>query len=299
VPGEYGGLLIRQIAEEEINIVYGNNRGVKMPCVNGQEMTILVTKDADVFNIWVDGEKVVSGESGEVAPMANTLLLGAQHDAEGHLFRRSATRVKSLVVYAGVMDEADLLALQMPEASLPATWTDFSVACELTRPFHGNGHDRYTDMGVQLFATQDMSWTLDAVLKTDPAANAGVYLSCFNEVPGEYRGLLIRQEDEKLAVLLGEGGSVYIPLEKGDMHLVITREGSEYAVYVDGALAGRVSSACARYDGTLLVGAQVDANGELFRFSTAKVERLQVTDGALNEEDALDASKPIKIESRF
>lgn len=299
VPGEYGGLLIRQTAENEINIVYGDNLGVKVPCVNGQEMTILVTKDADRFNIWVDGEKVVSDVTSVVKPCNNTLLLGAQHDAQGNIFRTSSTRVKSLQVYAGVMDEASLLALPLAEAPIPAERKAPSVNCEMKRAFHGNGVDRYTDMGVQLFDAQDMAWTLDAVLKTDPAGNAGVYLSCFSEAPGQYRGLLIRQEDEELAILLGEGGSVYLPLEKGNLHLVITRDGSEYAVYANGALAGRVSSPCARYGGTLLVGAQVDANGEIFRCSTAKVELLKVTDGALNEEDALEKSKPIEIESRF
>lgn len=299
VPGEYGGLLIRQTAENEINIVYGDNLGVNVPCVNGQEMTILVTKDADRFNIWVDGEKVVSDVTSVVKPCNNTLLLGAQHDAQGNIFRTSSTLVKSLQVYAGVMDEASLLALPLAEAPIPAERKAPSVNCEMKRAFHGNGVDRYTDMGVQLFDAQDMAWTLDAVLKTDPAGNAGVYLSCFSEAPGQYRGLLIRQEDEELAILLGEGGSVYLPLEKGSLHLMITRDGSEYAVYANGALAGRVSSPCARYGGTLLVGAQVDANGEIFRCSTAKVELLKVTDGALNEEDALEKSEPIKIESRF
>lgn len=299
VPGEYGGLLIRQTAENEINIVYGDNLGVKVPCVNGQEMTILVTKDADRFNIWVDGEKVASDVASVVKPCNNTLLLGAQHDAQGNIFRTSSTRVKSLQVYAGVMDEASLLALPLAEAPIPAERTAPSVNCEMKRAFHGNGIDRYTDMGVQLFDAQDMAWTLDAVLKTDPAGNAGVYLSCFSEAPGQYRGLLIRQEDEELAILLGEGGSVYLPLEKGDLHLVITRDGSEYAVYANGELAGRINSPCARYGGTLLVGAQVDANGEIFRCSTAKVELLKVTDGALNEEEALEKSEPIKIESRF
>jgi len=299
VPGEYGGLLIRQTAENEINIVYGDNLGVNVPCVNGQEMTILVTKDADRFNIWVDGEKVASDVTSVVKPCNNTLLLGAQHDAQGNIFRTSSTLVKNLQVYAGVMDEASLLALPLAEAPIPAERKAPSVNCEMKRAFHGNGVDRYTDMGVQLFDAQDMAWTLDAVLKTDPAGNAGVYLSCFSEAPGQYRGLLIRQEDEELAILLGEGGSVYLPLEKGSLHLVITRDGSEYAVYANGELAGRINSPCARYGGTLLVGAQVDANGEIFRCSTAKVELLIVTDGALNEEDALEKSEPIKIESRF
>lgn len=137
------------------------------------------------------------------------------------------------------------------------------------------------------------------MIKTNPEGNAGVYLSCFSEEPGAYRGLLIRQEGEELAVILGAGGCVRLPMETGSMHLVITRDGDDYAVYADGALAGRISSPCARYDGNLLVGAQFDANGELFRFSAAKVELLRVTDGAMKEQDAIEASEPIRIESRF
>ena len=297
--GEYGGLLIRQTEPDYVNIVYGDNRGVSVPSVNGEPMTIVVTKDANVFNIYADGQKWVDNAAAAAKICGNTLLLGAQHDADGKLFRYSPTRVLSLQVYAGVMEEPQLLQMNIPDAPLPPSLVATAVACEMEQPFQGNGADLYKDMGVKLFAAQDMAWTLDAVLKTDPDADAGVYLSCFSEVPGEYRGLLIRQEEEQLAILLGAGGNVHIPLEKGDMHLVITREGSEYAVYADGALAGRVSSPCARYRGTLLVGAQVDQAGELFRFSTAKVESLRVTDGALNENDALEASEPIKIESRF
>lgn len=299
VPGEYGGLLIRQTAEDRMNIVYGDNLGMEIPCVNGQEMTIRVIKDANLFTIFVDGEKLTDGVASAVKPCSNTLLLGAQQDAQGNIFRASTTRVKGLQVYAGVMDEASLLALELPEAAIPPERVVPSAACEMKRPFHGNGVDRYTDMGVQLFAVADMAWTLDTVIKTNPEGNAGVYLSCFSEEPGAYRGLLIRQEGEELAVILGAGGCVRLPMETGSMHLVITRDGDDYAVYADGALAGRISSPCARYDGNLLVGAQFDANGELFRFSAAKVELLRVTDGAMKEQDAIEASEPIRIESRF
>ncbi len=299
VPGEYGGLLIRQTAEDQLNIVYGNNRGLNIPCVNGQEMTIQVVKDGELFDIYVDGVKLVDGEAGPVQPMENTLLLGAQHDAQGNIFRASRARVKSLRVYAGVIEEEVLLTMALPEAQMPQERKPVSVACEMERAFHGNGIDRYADMGVQLFAAQDMAWTLDTVLRTDPAASDGVYLSCFSEVPGEYRGLLIRKEQEELVLILGQGGSLRLPMELGAVHLVITREGDQYAVYANGVLQGRLTSPCASYDGSLLVGAQHDAEGGLFRFSTMKIERLKMTDGAMNEQDALEASEPVKIDSRF
>lgn len=299
VPGEYGGLLIRQIAEDQLNIVYGNNLGVTIPCVNGQEMTILVVKDGERFTIWADGAKVEEGAAGAVKPLANTLLLGAQHDAQGNIFRRSAARVKSLRVFAGVMDEESLLTMSLPDAALPAERKPATVACEMARAFHGNGLDRYSDMDVQLFAAEDTAWTLDTVIRTNPEGVDGVYLSCFSEVPGEYRGLLIRKEQEELVLILGQGGSLRLPMESGSTHLIITREGDQYAVYADGALAGRVTSPCVPYEGTLLVGAQTDAEGKLFRFSHMRVERLKVTDGAMSEQDALEASEPLKNDSRF
>ena len=297
--GEYGGLLIRQTDPAFVDIVYGDNRGISVPSVNGQPMTIMVTKDAEVFNIYVDGQKWVDNAVTAPKTCGNSLLLGAQHDADGKLFRYSPTRVLSLQVYAGVMEEAKLLQMNIPDAPLPAPLVAPAVACEMEQPFQGNGADLYVDMGVKLFATQDMAWTLDTVLEMDPQKQAGVYLSCFCEVPGMYRGLLIRQEGEELNVLLGETGSVRIPVKLGKLHLVITRDGENYALYADGALVGRVTSSCTRYRGTLLVGAQVDENGELFRFSHSGVDSLCVTDGAMNEQDAMEASEAIKIESRF
>ena len=119
VPGEYGGLLVRQTDENRINILYGENFGLDIPCENGQEMTILVTKDGAVCSVWVNVEKLVSGVSSSVKPMNNTLLIGAQHNSEGRIFRVSSTRVKNLKVFAGVVEEEALLQTVLPELPMP------------------------------------------------------------------------------------------------------------------------------------------------------------------------------------
>ena len=67
----------------------------------------------------------------------------------------------------------------------------------------------------------------------------------------------------------------------------------------DGQLVQRVESACENYDATLLLGAQRDADGNLFRFSNAGIRTLNITDGALPDTDAAALSAPVKDNSRF
>lgn len=67
----------------------------------------------------------------------------------------------------------------------------------------------------------------------------------------------------------------------------------------DGELVQRVESACDNYDATLLLGAQRDADGNLFRFSNAGIRTLNITDGALSDTDAATLSAPVKDNSRF
>ena len=68
-----------------------------------------------------------------------------------------------------------------------------------------------------------------------------------------------------------------------------------------GVLYGRalVQPACDNYDATLLLGAQRDADGNLFRFSNAGIRTLNITDGALPDTDAAALSAPVKDNSRF
>lgn len=295
--GAYGGLLVRQLDEQTLNVVFGDNWGVSIPCQNGTPLCLTVVKNGSRYTIYADGQLVADENTGTVSGYAGTLLLGAQHDANGQLFRQSRTRVLGLQVYAGAAEDAPLLAA--PVAPLPEQRVAPSVSYSLPGQFSGNGTDRYVDTGVQLYATSDMSWTVDTVIRTNPEQSAGVYLSCFNEVPGQYRGLLIRQEDEELCIILGENASLRLPLDTGSLHLVITKEGDSYAVYADGQLAGRITSGCNRFEGTLLLAAQTDADGQLFRFSTARVLSLSVTDGALSEQEAQDLSAPVVNNSRF
>ena len=79
----------------------------------------------------------------------------------------------------------------------------------------------------------------------------------------------------------------------------VVKSGSQYTIWQDGQLVQRVESACDNYDATLLLGAQRDADGNLFRFSNAGIRTLNITDGALPDTDAAALSAPVKDNSRF
>lgn len=68
---------------------------------------------------------------------------------------------------------------------------------------------------------------------------------------------------------------------------------------VNGTVQTSFVSPCLPYDGTLLVGCQQDASGELFRFGEAAVESLLVEDGAITAEEAAERSGLNGRPSRF
>jgi UDP-N-acetylglucosamine 2-epimerase len=145
-------------------------------------------------------------------------------------------------------------------------------------------------------------WTLDTVIDVRKGVNNGVYMSCFSEEIGHYRGFMLRQDNaDTLTVYVGNSVGVTVDLPQGTslMHLVVVKSGSQYTIWQDGQLVQRVESACDNYDATLLLGAQRDADGNLFRFSNAGIRTLNITDGALPDTDAAALSAPVKDNSRF
>ena len=132
--------------------------------------------------------------------------------------------------------------------------------------------------------------------------NNVVYMSCFSEEIGHYRGFMLRQDNaDTLTAYVGNSVGVTVDLPQGTslMHLVVVKSGSQYTIWQDGELVQRVESDCDNYDATLLLGAQRDADGNLFRFSNAGIRTLNITDGALSDTDAATLSAPVKDNSRF
>ena len=297
----YRGLLIRQLDNAQINIVFGQNVGVTVPGEFDRETHLAIVKDGKNYRIYADGQLVAEAES-PAESYDGTLLIGAQRDADGNIFRISKTRVNHLSLYAGVMTEADIAAYDFAAAPLPPELVAESAAYTMPGAFVGNGSDRALDTGVKLYDVATKDWTLDTVIDVRKGVNNGVYMSCFSEEIGHYRGFMLRQDNaDTLTVYVGNSVGVTVDLSQGAslMHLVVVKSGSQYTIWQDGELVQRVESACDNYDATLLLGAQRDADGNLFRFSNAGIRTLNITDGALSETDAAALSAPVKDNSRF
>lgn len=297
----YRGLLIRQLDNAQINIVFGQNVGVTVPGEFDREMHLAIVKDGTNYRIYADGQLVAEAES-PAESYDGTLLIGAQRDADGNIFRISRTRVNHLSVYAGVMTEADIAAYDFAAAPLPPELVAESAAYTMPGAFVGNGSDRALDTGVKLYDVATKDWTLDTVIDVRKGVNNGVYMSCFSEEIGHYRGFMLRQDNaDTLTAYVGNSVGVTVDLPQGTslMHLVVVKSGSQYTIWQDGELVQRVESACDNYDATLLLGAQRDADGNLFRFSNAGIRTLNITDGALSDTDAATLSAPVKDNSRF
>lgn len=297
----YRGLLIRQLDNAQINIVFGQNVGVTVPGEFDRETHLAIVKDGTNYRIYADGQLVAEAES-PAESYDGTLLIGAQCDTDGNIFRISRTRVNHLSLYAGVMTEADIAAYDFAAAPLPPELVAESAAYTMPGAFVGNGSDRALDTGVKLYDVATKDWTLDTVIDVRKGVNNGVYMSCFSEEIGHYRGFMLRQDNaDTLTVYVGNSVGVTVDLSQGAslMHLVVVKSGSQYTIWQDGELVQRVESACDNYDATLLLGAQRDADGNLFRFSNAGIRTLNITDGALSDTDAAALSAPVKDNSRF
>ncbi len=297
----YRGILVRQWDDERLNVIFGANYGVEIPITVGQPVKLVIVKDGSLYTVYADGNKVVDRVESYADPYDGTLLIGAQRDAQGNIFRTSRTRVNSLTVMSGVMDEADILSYSFAYAPEPARITASSVNYRMKQAFAGDGRDNALDTGMMLYDVPAKDWTLQAVVRTKEGGDAGVYFSCFSE-DGNYRGLMLRQErEDSVTLYMGQLVSHEFRLTEKNrtLNLVVVKRGDTYRLYANGEFCTEMSSPCTRYMGTLLVGCQADAAGELFRFSKARVDALEVRDGAISEEEALRLSAQQGASSRF
>ncbi len=163
------------------------------------------------------------------------------------------------------------------------------LAYRLEEMFEGNAANSYIDTKQTLYDDPNRSWTLVADFDTELLSDEKVYFSCFAEEESAYRGLLVKREDEKLYIIVGE--SYYIETEipkEGYARLVIIKDGTSYTVYLNGELLqDHINTTCAQYDGPLVLGCEMDAAGEPYRYSAARIYEMEIYNEAISEKDAL------------
>ena len=298
-PGNYRGLLIRKESDGEIHIVFHTGAIVDLKQF-GDVLTLAIVKDGFEYRIYADGSYVRSISVSAMDPYDGPLLLGCELDADGRAMRYSDVRVMALECYDTILDEATITQwapprLPEPDARvIPIAGSQANY--EMAYAFEGDAIDRYVDTGVMLYSEADESWTLLTRFRAGDDHGSGVYLSCFAEEEGNYRGLLVRRTNPNvLNVMYGNYG-LNCDVEDGqDVTLAVVKQRFDYTVYVNGEkVVGVQPVPVESYPGTLLVGAQETMGGEKMRFGAVTVYNLEVYGGVMAEEDILSWSPESK-----
>lgn len=272
---DYRGVMARRVGPGQINLLYGN-RSMNVEVPEGSDVSLAIVKDEAAYSVYLNGEQLVEADYCDTNPWSGNLLLGCQETTDGEKMRFSGVTLYNFEVYQGVMGQEELLAWHPEHRPEPEAKQPSPANYTLDKSFLGDGKSAYVDTGVQLYDVADKSWSLEMTFQK---SGTGHLVTCFAEDPSSYRGLIVSVLDEgTLNLTLGQSA---MELEMGprpEHTLKIVKQGSDYTVYLDGALAGQVSSDAPEYDGTLLIGCAVDASGKLFRFSNAKILSLTVTD---------------------
>lgn len=159
---------------------------------------------------------------------------------------------------------------------------------ELDSKFYGGGHN-YLDTGVQLCLNPYGSYTMFAQIDTDCGSEDKVWLSCYSEEDGMQRGIMLRKAGDNLYFVFSATESIEIP-EYGDtIRLAVVKNGLHYQVYLDGVFFKDAKINLPKsYEGSLLLGCQLDARGKRFRYSETVIQDLQIYNGTLDEKTIMN-----------
>lgn len=300
---DYRGLMLRQNGNTQLDIIYGENWCAHIVCRVGEIMDIVVRKRRDTYDVYFNGLKIVDSQSILCAPFKGNLLIGCQETFEGKIFRNSTTWVQYMEVFSGCLSEESILSWAPETPDFPEKKPATSVAYQLPSPFLGDGTERFIDTGIILYDQADKDWTMTIEFKPRLSEESDVFVSCFDEEEGEYRGLLIRGENaDSMTVLLGNQYAVRIPVsaDVDRVVIVIVKQEYAYSMYVNGEVILKdTQSPCRSYQGHLLIGCQEDARGNKFRFSDVAIEAMKLIDRAMAEEEAIAESRLSKEYRRF
>lgn len=289
--GNYRGILVRKEGET-IYLIFNSISKVEI-LEYGEELELAVVKNGLSYKVYADGELAGELTLDKIDAYDGTLLLGCQDNAEGGRFRYSDTTVENLEIYDVALDESDIRSWQPEKLPLPEAYqtpkADSKADFELSTQFIGNGYNGYLDTGLALYEDPEESWSVLARFEENTETGSGVYLSCFHEKEGEYRGLLVRRlEQGNINIMYGNRGVNVEVEENTPVSIAITKERYQYNVYVNGEqIVQDELVETEGYKGNLLLGCQETADGEKIRFSDVHIYNLEVYKGIMDEQDIL------------
>ena len=297
--GHYRGLLIRKEADGKIYLIY-NTASQMAISQYGDELTLAVVKNGLNYQLYVDGEPAGELTLQSLDPYDGTLLLGCEMGADGKRMRYSDVRVRNLEIYDAALDASAIRGwepapLPQPQAHQSAE-ANSEADYELSARFEGNAADGYVDTGISLYDAEDSSWTLLTQFREGDNWGSGVYLSCFAEEQGNYRGLLVRRGDPGFLNIIYGNSSQNVEVGAGaDVKLAIVKDRYAYTVFVNGKkLADGEPVPADSYSGHLLIGAQETMEGEKMRFSGVTVYNLEYYGGVMRDDAILNWNPAFK-----
>lgn len=292
----YHGLLIRTNENHHLIIAFSSYANFDAGEVReGQVIRLGVIKNHDSIEVFLNGKRLNGTKLGGFSGYEGTLLLAAQVQPDGKLFRFSMPIIHDLIVYDSCLkaDEASLWhARILPEEKIETVSngadSDEGRLFRLTETYRGDGIEKYVNTGIRLFEDPEDSWTVLARISPKIESGDTVYFSDFLEDPKHYTGLLVRRvEDGLLNIMYGGGLGVNIGIpEDKDSVIAVVKKQSAYEIYLNGKCVMDWNESFADpYEGELYIGCQIDSRGEKFRYSGTTVYNLEVADEALGPEE--------------
>ena len=281
-PGDYHGLLVRKVGENYLNIVYGSGSGLNLIMPTDGPSLLAIVKDRSAYTVYLNGEKVLDEDVAVCKAYDGSFLIGCQMDEKGNIFRVSGVTIYNLNVYQGLMTEEQILAWQPQPLDEAVRDPGMDVTYQLPASFVGNKKDVYVDTGVMLYDNADKDWSITFALDR-VTVRRGTIISCFDEMPGKYRGLLVRQSDATTFSIVV--GTEYIDLEIHPMDqlmMTIVKAKNQYTVYVNGEEQATRECRIASYLGNMFIGCERNQIGQPFRFSDISIRRLEISNQALS-----------------
>ena len=279
--GNYRGLLVRRAGAGELDVVYGN-RNLEIALKPGADTTLAIVKERLDYTVYVNGEKLISGERAPVSAYPGSLLIGAQETLGGEKMRFSGVTVYNLEVYNGVMPQEEIVSWSPEHRPAAPKDAGSPVKYALENPFVGDGKGAYLNTGVRLYDVADKNWTLTLTFERGEG-HSGMLASCFAEDPNAYRGLLVNLlGEEALTLTLGDTARTMALSPEPIQTLQIAKEGYTYTVTLNGeTVVGPTESRVRAHDGALYIGCQAQTDGVPFGFAKVNVLGLDVTGGDL------------------
>ncbi len=296
--GNYG-LLVKKQQEGRLTVKLGSNSDVDV-AYTGDTLDLAIVKQSEAYTLYANGEAVITDYELSCPAYEGSLLIGCQElSPGGEKYRFSRTNTLNMEIYDYALSSGDIAAWspeELPPMPLPlgVDVDEPEEVYTLAERFMG-GDERYRqseseDTGVALFEEASTRFTLLARVTPQTLGADNVFFACFAEEADHYRGLLVRQTQEGvLDVIVGNNLNIPVPCQTGrNVDLAVVKDGETYTVYADGVrLADQVSAPCEAYGGSLLIGCQVTAEGERFRYSHTLVNSLTVMSGVMSEQSIL------------